>query len=117
MIVTVDKEVEGLDRQIGRHPPFRDAAQRMDHIARIAALAALFLGVSLAPDSTKAQARFSPIAPETFWLKTSLIPCAWSAVKTNNTYLRAPFYRIRPRRGPKKATILRSAASILTFKL
>ena len=47
------------------------------------------------------------------WLKTLLIQCAWAAVKIKNSYLRAQFYRIRARRGPKKA-IMAVAASMLT---
>jgi transposase len=40
------------------------------------------------------------------WLKTTLVQCAWSAVRQKDTYLRS-------RRGPKKA-IMAVAASILT---
>lgn len=47
------------------------------------------------------------------WLKTTLVQCAWAAVKKKGSYLQAQFYRIRARRGPKKA-IMAVAASILT---
>jgi hypothetical protein len=47
------------------------------------------------------------------WLKTLLIQCAWAAVQGKNSYLRSQFYRIRARRGPKKA-IGAVAASMLT---
>jgi transposase len=47
------------------------------------------------------------------WLKTTLVQCAWSAVRQKDTYLRSQFYHIRARRGPKKA-IMAVAASILT---
>jgi transposase len=47
------------------------------------------------------------------WLKTTLVQCAWAAVKKKDSYLQAQFYRIRARRGPKKA-IMAVAASILT---
>ena len=39
--------------------------------------------------------------------------CAWAAVRKKGSYLQAQFYRIRARRGPKKA-IMAVAASILT---
>ena len=39
--------------------------------------------------------------------------CAWCAVRTKNTYLQAQFFRIKARRGPKKA-IMAVAASMLT---
>jgi transposase len=47
------------------------------------------------------------------WLKTTLVQCAWAAVKNKDSYLRAQFFRIAARRGKKKA-ILAVAASMLT---
>ncbi len=45
--------------------------------------------------------------------KRTLVQCAWAAVKKKNSYLQVQFYRIKARRGPKKA-IRAVAASILT---
>ena len=36
------------------------------------------------------------------WLKTTLVQCAWAAVKKKDSYLQAQFYRIKARRGPKE---------------
>lgn len=47
------------------------------------------------------------------WLKTTLVQCAWAAVRKKDSYLQAQFHRIKARRGPKKA-IMAVAASILT---
>jgi transposase len=47
------------------------------------------------------------------WLKTTLVQCAWAAVRKKGSYLQAQFYRIKARRGPKKA-IMAVVASILT---
>ena len=47
------------------------------------------------------------------WLKTTLVQCAWAAVRKKESYLQAQFHRIKSRRGPKKA-IMAVAASILT---
>jgi transposase len=47
------------------------------------------------------------------WLKTTLVQCAWAAVKKKGSYLQAQFYRIKARRGSKKA-IMAVAASIFT---
>ena len=47
------------------------------------------------------------------WLKTTLVQCAWAAVRKKDSYLHAQFFRIKARRGPKKA-IMAVAASILT---
>jgi transposase len=47
------------------------------------------------------------------WLKTTLVQSAWAAVNKKDSYLRAQFYRIKVRRGTKKA-IMAVAAFILT---
>lgn len=47
------------------------------------------------------------------WLKPVLVQAAWAAARKKNTYFRAQFYRLRTRRGPKKATVA-VAASMLT---
>jgi transposase len=47
------------------------------------------------------------------WLKTTLVQCAWSAVRKKGSYLQAQFLRLKARRGPKKA-LMAVAASILT---
>jgi transposase len=47
------------------------------------------------------------------WLKTTLVTAAWSAVRSQGSYLRAQFLRIKSRRGAKKA-IMAVAASMLT---
>jgi hypothetical protein len=47
------------------------------------------------------------------WLKTTLVQCAWAAVKKKDSYLQAQFCRIKARRGPEKA-IIAGAGSILT---
>jgi transposase len=47
------------------------------------------------------------------WLKTTLIQCAWCAVRLKKGYLSSQYVRLRSRRGSKKA-IGAVAASILT---
>lgn len=47
------------------------------------------------------------------WLKTTLIQCAWAAMKSKGSYLQALYQRLRARRGAKKA-IGAVAASMLT---
>ena len=47
------------------------------------------------------------------WLKPVLVQCAWGAARAKGTYLQAQFFRLKARRGPKKAAIA-VAASILT---
>jgi transposase len=47
------------------------------------------------------------------WLKPVLVQAAWAAMHAKGTYLRAQFFRIQSRGGPKKAAVA-VAASILT---
>ncbi len=47
------------------------------------------------------------------WLKTTLVQCAWAAVRKKGSYHQSLFRRVRARRGDKKA-ICAVAASILT---
>lgn len=47
------------------------------------------------------------------WLKATLVQAAWPAVRTHDSYLRAQFYRLKAKRGAKKA-IIAVAASMLT---
>lgn len=47
------------------------------------------------------------------WLKTTLVGAAWSAVRTNGSYLRAQFNRLKAKRDAKKA-IMAVASSMLT---
>lgn len=47
------------------------------------------------------------------WLKPQLIQTAWSAAQKKDSYPRSLYYRLRARRGPKKAVVA-VAASLLT---
>jgi transposase len=47
------------------------------------------------------------------WLKTMLVQCAWAARRKKDSYYKAQFYRLRAKRGDKKA-ICAVAASMLT---
>jgi len=47
------------------------------------------------------------------WLKTALVQAAWSATRVKKSYLSAQYFRIKSRRGSRKAN-LAVAASMLT---
>jgi transposase len=64
-------------------------------------------------DESAGKRRSNRLRKGATWLKTTLVQCAWAAVKKKDSYLQAQFYRIKARRGPKKA-IMAVAASILT---
>jgi transposase len=64
-------------------------------------------------DESAGKRRSNRVRKGANWLKTTLVQCAFAAVKKKGSYLQAQFHRIRARRGPKKA-IMAIVASILT---
>jgi transposase len=64
-------------------------------------------------DESAGKRRSNRVRKGSPWLKTTLVQCAWAAVRKKDSYLKAQFLRIKARRGPKKA-IMAVAASILT---
>jgi len=64
-------------------------------------------------DESAGKRRSNRVRRGCVWLKTTMVQCAWAAVKKKDSYLQALFYRIRARRGENKA-ILAVAASMLT---
>jgi len=127
-IATVDAQVE---ENLG---PFRTAVQQVVSIPGIKDLGAqaivseigidmtrfpsdahLISWAGLCPrnDESAGKRRSNRLRKGAPWLKAMLVQCAWAAVKKKGSYLQAQFYRIKARRGPKKA-IMAVAASILT---
>ena len=64
-------------------------------------------------DESAGKRRSNRVRKGAVWLKTTLVQCAWAAVKKKGSYLQVQFHRIKARRGPKKA-IMAVVASILT---
>ena len=114
--------------------PFREAAELLATIHGIGALAArgilaeigldmnrfpthghLLSWAGLVPrnDQSAGKRRSTRIRKSGTWLKTLLVQCAWAAVRKKDTYLSSQFYRLKARRGGKKA-IIAVAGSILT---
>src|SRR5215831_18931780 len=54
-------------------------------------------------DESAGKRRSNRVRKGAVWLKTTLVQCAWAAVKKKDSYLQAQFFRIRARRGNKKA--------------
>jgi transposase len=70
-------------------------------------------GLCPANDESAGKRRSNRLRKGAPWLKTTLVQCAWAATRKKDGYLRDLFYRIKARRGPKKA-IMAVAASMLT---
>jgi transposase len=127
-IATIEKEVSlGLK-------PFRESAQLLSTMPGLSAVSAsvivaeigvdmsrfktpghLVSWAGLCPrnDESAGKRRSTRLRHGGNWLKTTLVQCAWAAVRVKGGYLQAQFHRLRARRGAKKA-ILAVAASMLT---
>jgi transposase len=64
-------------------------------------------------DESAGKRRSTRIRKGAPWLKPVLVQCAFAAARRKNSYLQSQFYRLKARRGAKKAAIA-VAASILT---
>lgn len=84
-------------------------------MARFATAAHLVSWAGLCPrsDESAGKRRSSRIRHCAPWLETTLVQCAWAAIRVKDSYLRAQYYRLRGRVGPMKA-IIAVAASMLT---
>jgi transposase len=84
-------------------------------MARFPTAAHLVSWAGLCPrsDESAGKRRSSRIRHGAPWLKTTLVQCAWAAIRTKDSYLRAQFHRLKSRVGPMKA-IIAVAASMLT---
>ena len=83
-------------------------------MSRFASAANLLSWACICPrnDESAGKRRSNRMRKGGTWLKTTLVQCAWAAVRKKGSYLQAQFYRIKARRGPKKA-IMAVVASIL----
>jgi len=127
-IASIDKEVEG------NLEPFRAAIELLSAIPGISQLSArvilseigldmsrfetaghLVSWAGLCPrnDESAGKRRSTRMRKGAPWLKTILIQCGWAAMRTKGSYFQAQYYRLRSRRGARKA-VCAVAASLLT---
>src|SRR5262250_3799346 len=127
-IAKIDREVEAAIA------PFRTAVEQLSSVPGVKNLAALQILSEIGTDMSRfpsdanlvswacicprsdesaGKRRSTRIRKGSPWLKTTLVQCAWAAVRKKDSYLNAQFHRIKAQRGPKKA-IVAVAASILT---
>ena len=127
-IASIDKEVEG------NLEPFRAAIELLTAIPGVSQLSArvilseigldmsrfetaghLVSWAGLCPrnDQSAGKRRSTRLRKGAPWLKTILVQCGWAAMRTKGSYFQAQYYRLRSRRGARKA-ICAVAASILT---
>jgi transposase len=133
-IGTLDGAIASIDEEVARRDePFREALWRLITIPGVGPLTAreilaesgidmsrfptsgqLVSWAGLCPrnDESAGRRRSNRMRKGAQWLKATLVQCAWAAIKKKDSYLRAQFYRLRARRGAKKA-ICAVASSIL----
>jgi transposase len=131
-IDALEEAILEIDRQVGADiAPFRAAVRQLSSTPGVKALAAKVIiseigidmsrfpslvswaGICPRNDESAGKRRSNRLRKGAPWLKTTLVQCAWAAVRQKDCYLRSQFYHLRARRGPKKA-IMAVAASILT---
>lgn len=130
----IDKAITSIDTEVGKSlEPFRKAVELVSTIPGLSALSAQILvseigldmsrfptaghlvswaGLCPRNDESAGKRRSTRIRKGAPWLKTALVQCGWAAARSKNTYLRAQYYRLKARRGAKKAVVA-VAASIL----
>jgi transposase len=62
-------------------------------------------GVAPGSEESAGKPKAAPARQGNKYLRTVLVQCAWSAVRTKNCYWRGAFARLRARLGPKKAIL------------
>ena len=134
-IDALDAAIARIDREVGASiAPFRTAVEQVSSVPGVKTLAAMQILSEIGTDMSRfpsdanlvswacicprsdesaGKRRSTRIRKGSPWLKTTLVQCAWAAVRKKDSYLNAQFHHIKAQRGPKKA-IVAVAASILT---
>jgi transposase len=135
LIEELERHIAAFDARIEELlAPFRDAVERLITIPGVSRVSAevilaeigadmtsfptaghLLSWAGLVPrlDESAGKRRSTHVRKGAPWLKPVLVQCAWGAARTKGSYYQAQFFRLKSRRGPKKAAIA-VAASLLT---
>jgi transposase len=135
LIDTLDEAIASIEKEVGTQlDPFRQAAELLKTIPGVGDTTAQVMLAELGPDMSRfpspahlrSWACLCPRSDESAgkrhstrirkganWLKAVLVQAAWAAIRVKGSHLRELFYRLKTRRGPKKA-IVAVAAAMLT---
>jgi transposase len=132
---SLQQRIAEVDQRLGDAlTPFREAVQRLETIPGVSTITAqvivaeigldmsrfpthghLVSWAGLCPRSDKSagKSRSTKLRKGAPWLKAVIVQAAWGATHKKNSYLKAQYFRLRARRGSKKAAMA-VAASIVT---
>jgi transposase len=132
----LEKQISELDKRLdGALDPFRWAVDLLTSIPGIgettasnivseigtdmsrfktAANLVSFAGLCPRNDESAGKKRSTRLRKASPWLKSALVQAAWAVSRKKNCYLAAQYYRLRARRGGRKAAVA-VAASMLTI--
>lgn len=135
LIEELERHIEAFDARIEKLlAPLRDAVAQLISIPGVSQVSAQVIlaeiGAEMTPfptaghllswaglvprlDESAGKRRSTRVRKGAPWLKPVLVQCAWGAARSKGTYYQAQFFRLKARRGPKKAAIA-VAASLLT---
>jgi transposase len=135
LIDSLEAAVTELDTQLGDAlAPFHEAVARVDAIPGLDTVAAQAIvgeiGLDMSRfatphhlvswaclcrrlDESAGKRKSTRTRKGASWIKPLMVQAAWGAINKKDSYYRAQFFRLRARRGPKKA-IVAVAASMLT---
>jgi transposase len=106
LIEELEQHIAAFDARIEELlGPLRDAVARLITIPGVSRVSAQVILAEIGADMT-------PFLTSGH-LKPVLVQCAWGAARSKGTYYQAQFFRLKARRGPKKAAVA-VAASLLT---
>ena len=135
LIEQLERHIAAFDMRIEKLlAPFRNAVEQLITIPGVSRVSAQVILAEIGTDMTRfttaghllswaglvprldesaGKRRSTRVRKGAPWLKPVLVQCAWGAARTKCTYYQAQFFRLKARRGPKKAAIA-VAASLLT---
>jgi transposase len=133
----LDAEIATLNEEvISRMRPFGEAVQRLDGIPGVGLRTAEDVLAEIGVDMTRfptaahlsSWAKMCPGNNESGgkrksgragrgnpWLRAALVQAAWAAVATKDTYFRAQYHRLAPRRGSKRAIFAVAHSMLVTI--
>lgn len=131
----LQRQIDEIDERLaGALTPFRSAVEQLNSIPGVGELSAKIIISEIGTDMTRfptaahlvswaglcprsdesaGKRRSTRVRRASQWLKSSLVQAAWGAARAKGTYLQSQYYRIKARRGARKAAVA-VAGSILT---